>query len=394
MDRIQNPYRPGAGTEPTFLAGRDAIIDDAEVLLGRVKNGNPQRSLMLYGLRGVGKTVLLNRIEKIANGENYIIQFIEMSENDDFKMVFMSYARKALLRISNLQNAKDKLKKALGVLKAFSIGIPDGPELKIDIDAIPGVADSGNFESDLTDLLVSIGEAAREENKHVCFLIDETQYLGEESYAAFIAANHRISQKALPIVFICAGLPQIAALSGDAKSYAERLYNYEPIDKLQEPDAKKALCNPANELNVEFNPDAVKYVIEKTEGYPYFIQEYGSFIWDLSESSPITIDNVKKAEVSAFKKLDESFFKVRLDRAAGRERKMMFCMAKLGKGPYKMTDVANKMGILPTSASPTRATLIKKGFLYTPQHGYIDFTVPLFNEFLDRCDDEYGDKPE
>lgn len=391
MDKIKNPFRPGAGTKPKFLAGRDEIIEEAEILLKRVKIGNPQRSIMLYGLRGVGKTVLLNKFEEIAENEGYITQFLEMSENDDFKKVFISYARKALLKISKLENAKEKLIKALGVLKAFSVTLPDGPDLKIDVDAITGEGDSGDFETDLTDIVMNIGNAAQEEGKAVCFFIDETQYLSEDSYAALIAASHRISQKSLPVVFICAGLPQIAALSGDAKSYAERLFKYISVDKLVSPNDKSAIEEPINSEGESIAKDAVEYIIEKTEGYPYFIQEYGSHIWNYADESPLSLEDAKEGEKEALESLDDSFFKVRLDRAKGRERKMMFCMSDLGKGPYLMSDVAEQMGIKTSSASPTRATLISKGFLYTPRHGYIDFTVPLFDEFLQRAEDEFDD---
>jgi hypothetical protein len=389
MDKITNPFRPGAGTAPIHLAGRDEIISEADALLKRVKIGNPQRSIMLYGLRGVGKTVLLNKIEEMAENDGYIVQFMEMSEADDFKKIFFTYARKALLKINKLENAKAKLKNALGVLKAFSISMPDGPEFKIDIDAISGEADSGDFESDMTDIVISLGEAAKEEGKFVCFFIDETQYLDEKSYAALIASSHRVSQKALPVVFVCAGLPQIAALSGDAKSYAERLYNYRRVDKLESPESNKALEVPTKQLDVYFNPDAISYILDKTEGYPYFIQEYGSHAWNEAKISPISLEDVKSGEEKALEFMDESFFKVRLDRAKGRERKMMFCMAQLGKGPYLMNAVAAKMGIQTSSASPTRATLLSKGFVYTPRHGYIEFTVPLFDEFLNRTKDEF-----
>ena len=390
MNKVLNPFRPGAGTAPKFLAGRDAIIEKAVTLLKRVQVGNPQRSLMLYGLRGVGKTVLLNQIEDIAANEGYISQHIEMSENDDFKKVFAGYARKALLRINKLENAKDKLKKALGVLKAFTISIPDGPEFSIDVDAISGEGDSGNFESDLTDIVLNIGYAAKEEGKPVLFLIDETQYLDEKAYAALIATSHRIAQKALPVVFICAGLPQISALSGDAKSYAERLFQYLKIDKLERASSNQAIERPLAELDVNINKNALDYLIKRTEGYPYFLQEYGSHVWDEAAKSPITKEDVKNAEQKTFENLDDSFFKVRLDRAKGRERKMMFCMSRLGKGPYLMNDVASKMKVKTSSASPTRATLIKKGFLFTPRHGYIEFTVPMFDDFLRRTKDEYG----
>lgn len=384
MNPIDNPYRPGAGTKPTFLAGRDEIINKADVLIKRVKIGNPQRSLMLYGLRGVGKTVLLNKINELAETEKYIVEQIEMSENDDFRKVIASFIRKILLRINLLENAKEKLLKAFGVFKAFSISIPDGPEFKIDVDAISGEADSGDFETDLTDLFVNIGQAAKEERKYICILIDETQYLKEKDMAALIAACHKISQKELPLVVICAGLPSIAALSGDAKSYAERLFEFIPIKYLEPPQDSLAITEPARQKNVEYEKNAVNEAITITKGYPYFIQELGKHSWDLANTSPITLEDVKRATTLTLKELDNSFFKVRLDRATGREKKLMYAMAELGQGPYSMADVAKKVGIKVSSLSPTRAQLINKGFIYTPEFGQIEFTVPLFDDFLRR----------
>ena len=384
MNPIENPYRPGAGTKPTFLAGRDEIISKADVLIKRVKIGNPQRSLMLYGLRGVGKTVLLNKISELAESEHYIVEQIEMSENDDFKKVIAGFIRKILLKINRFENAKEKLLKALGVFKAFSISIPDGPEFKIDVDAISGEADSGDFETDLTDLFVNIGQAAKEEGKCVCILIDETQYLKEKDMAALIASCHKISQKELPLVVVCAGLPSIAALSGDAKSYAERLFEFIPIKYLEPPQDSLAITEPARLKNVEYESDAVTESLNITKGYPYFIQELGKHSWDLATVSPIKLEDVKNAKTLTLKELDNSFFKVRLDRAAGREKRLMYAMAELGQGPYLMADVAKKVGIKVSSLSPTRATLISKGFIYTPEFGYIEFTVPLFDDFLRR----------
>lgn len=384
MNPIENPYRPGAGTKPTFLAGRDEIIEKGNILLKRVKIGNPQRSLMLYGLRGVGKTVLLNKFSQLAEDENYIVEQIEMSENDEFKKVIANYIRKILLKINRVENAKEKLKKALGVLKAFSVSIPDGPEFKIDVDAISGEADSGDFETDLTDLFVNIGQAAKEEGKHICILIDETQYLKEKDMAALIASCHKISQKELPLVVICAGLPSIAALSGDAKSYAERLFEFIPIKYLEAPQDALAITEPAKLKNVEYELDAIEKAIEITKGYPYFIQELGKHSWDVAENSPIRLVDVTNANALTLKELDNSFFKVRLDRAVGREKRLMYAMAELGHGPYLMADVARTVGIKVSSLSPTRATLISKGFIYTPEFGYIDFTVPLFDDFLRR----------
>ena len=391
MDRIKNPYRPGAGTAPKYLAGRDEVVEEGRVLFGRVAHGNPQRSIMLYGLRGVGKTVLLVEIEKHARANGFFAFHIEMSENDTFSKVIGGYARQALLKISGLQNAKDKVRRALGVLRAFTFTF-QGAELNIDVDKIVGEGDSGDLESDLTDLLVNLGEAARETSQMVAFFIDETQYLDEASYAALIAATHRISQLELPVVFVCAGLPQIAALSGDAKSYAERLYNYIPIAQLEPEEARKALEQPALEEGVEYTEEATQRIIKLTQGYPYFLQEFGSTAWDVAIESPIGIDVVEACIPKTLARLDDSFFKVRFDRAKGAERKMMFAMADLGKGPYQMSDVAEQLGNKVQSLSPTRAMLIRKGFIYTPRHGYIAFTVPLFDEFLVRCTDEYSDR--
>jgi hypothetical protein len=384
MDPIQNPYRPGAGVKPTTLAGRDEVISKAIVLLKRVKNGEPQRSLMLYGLRGVGKTVLLNTFEFIAEDERYIVEHLEMSENDDFKKVIARTLRKILLKIDSIEKAKSGLLKAFKVLKAFSIALPDGPEIKIDVDAIVGEGDSGNFESDLVDLIVNLGTAASENRKFICILIDETQYLNQESYASLIAASHRISQKSLPVVFICAGLPQIAALSGDAKSYAERLYEYISIANLPLKEAELAIIEPAKNKGIIYNQDAVAELIKITEGYPYFIQEFAKNVWDIAQNNPITIADVESAKGITTVALDNSFFKVRLDRATTTEKKLMKGMASFGKGPYRMSDVAQKLKMRMASLSLTRATLIRKGFVYSPQHGQIDFTVPHFDDFLRR----------
>lgn len=384
MNPIENPYRPGAGTTPVFLAGRDEVIKKADILIKRVKVGNPQRSLMLYGLRGVGKTVLLNKFRQMSEKESYINEIIEMSETDDFRKVMANNLRKILLRISRLENAKDKLVKALGVFKAFSLSIPDGPEFKIDVEALKGEADSGDFESDLSDLFLNIGQAAMEAEKYICLLIDETQYLKEKDMAALIAACHKISQQNIPFIVICAGLPSIAAISGDAKSYAERLFEFISIKYLETHQAELALIEPARNLNVTYEKTAISEVIEITKGYPYFIQELGKNTWDLAAKSPITKEDVVSAKAKTLKELDESFFKVRLDRATNGEKKLMRAMASLGPGKYLMSDVAKKMGVLLTSVSLTRATLISKGFIFTPEFGYIDFTVPLFDDFLRR----------
>jgi len=349
-----------------------------------VKAGAPQRSLMLYGLRGVGKTVLLNKVERLAEELGFQIEHLEMSETDDFRRVIAKSVRKILLGLSTIENLKDKARRALGILKAFSIAIPGGPELKVDVDAVVGMADSGDLDSDIVDLIVALGEAAQESEKPVCLLIDEVQYLREKAVSGLIAASHRISQKGYPVVFVCAGLPQIAALAGDARSYAERLFEFIPISTLKTDAAEQALLGPANERGVEFQNGAKQIVLDETEGYPYFIQEFGKHIWNIAASSPVSDDDARAGADLAVKSLDQSFFKVRIDRATRAEKQFMKAMASLGSGPYKMGDVAKQRGVVIKSLGPVRATLIGKGFVYSPSHGFIEFSVPQFDSFLRR----------
>lgn len=384
MELAKNPYRPGAGTKPLVLAGRDAEIQKASTLLEAVSAGAPQRSLMLYGLRGVGKTVLLNHVEELATNYGYHVEHLEMSEGDDFRRVIAKTANKTLRAISTFENIKDKAKKAFGILKAFSIAIPNGPELRIDVDALIGTADTGDLDSDIVDLILAVGEASAEAGKPVCFLIDEVQYLSEKAMSGLISATHRVGQKNLPVVFVCAGLPQIAALTGDARSYAERLFEFIPIGSLKPTEAERALVEPATAAGASYAPEAKKTILAETEGYPYFIQEFGKNAWNIASGPEITGDDANSAKTLTLENLDQSFFKVRIDRATNAEREFMKAMAHHGKGPYKMADVAARKGVEVNSLGPVRATLISKGFVYSPAHGQIDFTVPQFDVFIRR----------
>src|SRR3989338_37800 len=348
MDPILNPYNPGAGSRPSYLAGRDIILSKANILFKRVKAGRSQRSIMLYGLRGVGKTVLLNHLNNMATEDGYIVEQMEMSENDKFDMKMTNHIRKILLQISLFENAKDKLKKAFRVLKSLSLTLPDGPEISIDVDALAGEADSGNFETDLTDMFVHIGNAAKEEGKYVCILIDETQYLRESDMAALIAACHKVSQLELPLVVVCAGLPSIAAMAGDAKYYAERLFEFIPVSNLVSPEVELAISQPAKDLGVEFTDEAIRETIRITKGYTYFIQELGKHTWNRAAKSPIEVEDVIYAKDETLNELDNSFFKVRFDRAINSEKRLMGAMAELGDGPFSMSDVAAKMNVKPT----------------------------------------------
>ncbi|MCK9294384.1 MAG: ATP-binding protein [Desulfobulbaceae bacterium] len=384
MESYKNPYRPGAGTKPLVIAGREFEIEKARSLLKSVKFGSPQRSLMLYGLRGVGKTVLLNEIERISEDEGYISEHLEMSENDDFRRVIAKAVRKCLLKVDKVENLKDKAVNALSILKAFTLVIPDGPELKIDVEAAVGLGDSGDLDTDLVDLFVALGEAAKEGKKYICFFIDEVQYLSEQAMSGLIASSHRISQKTLPIVFICAGLPQVAALSGDAKSYAERLFDFIPIGPLAKGADELALIGPVAQFSVEYEDGAKNKILEEAKGYPYFIQEFGCYAWNEAANTVINEREVTESNKKAIEALDRSFFKVRMDRATSAEKKFMKAMSSLGKGPYKSADVASKLNKKLQSIGPVRATLISKGFVFSPQHGEVDFTVPLYDEYIRR----------
>jgi hypothetical protein len=384
MESYKNPYRPGAGTKPLVIAGRDNEIEKSKSLFKSVKFGAPQRSIMLYGLRGVGKTVLLNEMERISEDEGYISEHLEMSENDDFRRVIAKSVRKCLLKVDRIENLKDKALSALGILKAFSLAIPDGPELKIDVEAAVGLGDSGDLDSDLVDLFVALGEAAKEEGKYICFFIDEVQYLSEKAVAGLIASSHRISQKTLPVVFVCAGLPQVAALSGDAKSYAERLFDFIPIGPLANDADEEAVVGPVNQYGVVYEPAALRAILDETKGYPYFLQEFGSYAWNEAKDISIKEAEVLVSNRKAIEALDRSFFKVRMDRATTAEKRFMKAMATLGHGPYKSSDVATKLGKQLQSIGPVRATLISKGFVFSPQHGEVDFTVPLYDEYIAR----------
>jgi len=384
MEKHLNPYTPGAGTKPLVIAGRATEVEKAETLLKSVKEGNAQRSLMLYGLRGVGKTVLLNEMERISESHEYISEHLEMSEKDDFRRVIAKVARKILLKVSATEAFKDKCLGALRILKSFTLAMPDGPEFKFDVDAALGEADSGDLDSDLTDLLVALGEASKEKSKYVCFFIDEVQYLKEKEFSALIAASHRISQKNLPIVFICAGLPQVAALSGDAKSYAERLFDFIPVGSLSSKEAVRALVEPATNRGVSLTGEAVSVIIKASKGYPYFIQELGSHTWNVAETSPIDEESAEAGKVAAVTAMDKAFFKVRMDRSTAAERDFMLAMASLANDTYRTSDVATRLKKKNNSIGPVRATLISKGFIYSPRLGEIAFTVPLFDDYIRR----------
>ncbi|WP_132663604.1 ATP-binding protein [Rhizobium sp. PP-CC-3G-465] len=385
MDEVRNPFAPGAGTQPPELAGRDGIISEARIALQRAVRGRSSRSQMLLGLRGVGKTVLLNRIQEMAEDEDHLTSFIEAPESN--RIVDLLYPRlvQVLRKLSTTERARASAHSGMRALRsfasAFKIEIGD---ISLSVDPESGTADSGNLEFDLSDLFLKIGEAAKSAGRAWTLLIDEVQYLSSDDLSALIVALHRANQKALPILFFGAGLPQAAALSGEAKSYAERLFTYPTVGALNAADAQAAIRGPVEEEGETITDDAIRNIVVKTQGYPYFLQEWGYQVWNTADASPISGDDVDTASVDAIRRLDEGFFRVRFDRLTPKERDYVICMAELGSGPYRSGDVAERMGEKVTSLGPTRSSIIRKGMIYSPSHGDIDFTVPLFADYLHR----------
>lgn len=385
MDPVRNPFAPGAGSQPPELAGRDEIISEADITLQRALLGKSSQSQILLGLRGVGKTVLLNRIEEIASQRGHVTSFVEAPENKTLAELLYPRIHNAIRKISVVENAKAKGYNAMRALRAFASAfkIKVG-DVSISVDPEEGVADSGNLEFDLADLFVRVGEAAQAAAKGWTLLIDEVQYLSSDELSAIIVAVHRTNQKNLPVLFFGAGLPQVAALSGDAKSYAERLFNYPAIGPLVPAAARAAIRQPIENEGESISDHALEALVSETHGYPYFLQEWGYQTWNAAQSSPIDVDDVRQAADAALTRLDDGFFRVRYERLTPKEREYVIAMAKLGDGPYRSSDVADALGENVQSLGPRRAKIINKGMIYSPAHGDIAFTVPMFEDYLRR----------
>jgi DNA-binding CsgD family transcriptional regulator len=385
MDPRANPFAPGAGSQPPELAGREQIINDARVALARAKRGRAAKSQLLLGLRGVGKTVLLNRIAEDAEKDGYEPIMLEAPEDRRLAEMLVPPLRRLLFGFSKTTKATDLARRGLGVLrsfaKAFKVKVGD---IEFTIDATHGTADSGNLESDLPEVLLALATAAKQADSAVALLVDEVQYLSVSDLSALIVSVHRLSQKGLPFVMFGAGLPQLAGLAGDAKSYAERLFDYRDVGPLSDSAAKEAILAPLEREDVRATKDAIDLIIRKTKGYPYFLQEWGSQSWNVAVASPIDERDVKKATSRALEALDKGFFRVRLDRLTPREKDYVRAMAELGDGPHRSGEIAQQLGIDVTKAAPLRTGLIKKGMIYSPQHGDTAFTVPMFDEFMRR----------
>lgn len=385
MDAILNPFAPGAGTPPPELAGRDQIIKEIQVSYKRAIIGNPCRSFLLLGLRGVGKTVLLREIEKLASEDNVIISEIEAPEYASLAMLLYPEMGRALRSCSVTETAKNIVVKGFKALRNFAAGLKiKVDDVEVSVEPCPGIADSGNIEYDLPDMFELIGQAAQKAKKAWVLLLDEVQYLNEKDFSALIVSLHKISQKGLPIVFVGAGLPQVARLAGAAKSYAERLFSYCEIGPLSNDAIKKAVIKPLNSNNVSIEENALEEIIRVTKGYPFFIQALAYNIWNNTKGNTINLVDVKNANEITLKSLDEGFFKVRMERMTPKEIKFIEAMACLGSGPYLSSDITEHLQGNTKSWSPVRSSLIKKGVIYSPKFKYLDFTVPLFSEYIKR----------
>jgi hypothetical protein len=387
MDPVHNPYAPGAGTPPPALVGRDDLRERAKVAIERLRKGRPAKSLLLVGLRGVGKTVLLDDIRETAEALDIQTLRVEAPENRSLPALLAPQLRSALLRLSRADRSRDLAQRGLRALAGFSkaMKVKYGDiEVGFDFDPEPGLADNGDLEQDLPVLLETVGAAAREAGTAAVMFIDELQYVPEEQLAALITGLHRCAQRSLPIGLLGAGLPQLRGRMGKAKSYSERLFDFPEIGALPAREAALAITRPAESEGVEIEREAVEAIVRKTKGYPYFLQEWGKHAWDSASRSPITAADVAAASDAAIAALDDSFFRVRFDRLTPAEKKYLRAMAELGPGPHRSGAIADCLGREVTALGVMRNQIIAKGMIWSPNHGDTAFTVPLFDEFMRR----------
>ena len=393
MDQIQNPFSPGAGAPPPELVGRDNMLEHARILLGRVKQRRTEKSILLTGLRGVGKTVLLNEMERIAQENGYHTILVEAHEQKPLGALLAPPLRQLLYKLDRLAGAGHTARQALAVLKGFLGTIKvkmEGVELGLDVNAETGTADSGDIEIDLPNLFTVVAETAGERGTCLAVMIDEIQYLDKKELGALIMSMHKMQQRQLPLVLMGAGLPILPGLAGESKSYAERLFHFPDIGPLSESDASKALQRPVKPYEIAFTGSALREICRLTQGYPYFLQEWGYQTWNLAEVSPISLTVVHHASDTVTKRLDENFFRVRFDRLTLGEKRFLRAMAELGPGAQRSSELAETLSVTIQRIGPTRAKLIHKGMIYSPAHGYLAFTVPLFDAFMQRAVPDVG----
>ncbi len=387
MDPITNPYAPGAGTPPPELAGRDELLRTVDIATQRIRAGRPAKSVLMIGLRGVGKTVLLDRMRGQAESAGLHTIRIEAPEGRSLPAILAPQLRQALLRLSRSEHARELGRRALRALAGFASALKvkyADIEVGIDLEPEPGLADNGDLEHDLQALLEAAGHTAKAAGTALILFVDELQYVVEDQLASLITALHRCAQQQVPVMLVGAGLPQLPGQMGRAKSYAERLFDFPFVGPLDESAARDALEVPARWLGVHFEPAATARIFVETQGYPYFLQEWGKHAWDVADDSPITAADVEAASIEATAALDESFFRVRIDRLTPAQKRYLRAMAELGSGPHRSGDIAAVLERKVTALGPTRNQLIAKGMVWSPSHGDTAFTVPMFDQFMKR----------
>lgn len=388
MDPIQNPFSPGAGAPPPELVGREDVLNQGNILYARIKQHRAEKSLLLTGLRGVGKTVLLNELERLAEQASYKTILFEAHEDKTLAEMLVPPLRQLLYRLDRLAGTGHKVRRGFAVLRSFinAIKFKVGDiEVGLDIEPEQGSADSGDLESDLTSLFIAVAEAANEKKTAIAILIDEIQYFSSKELSALIIAMHRMQQRQLPLALIGAGLPILPALAGEAKTYAERLFQFPEIGPLSAKDVYMGLQEPVKKCGVKFAKTALEEIFHLTEGYPYFVQEWGYQSWNHANRSPINFQHVQNATPDVIRRLDNNFFRVRFDRLTPSERHFLRAMAELDARSKSTSDIAAKLGFKIHQVCPVRAKLIKKGMIFSPSYGEIAFTVPLFGEFMKRA---------
>jgi hypothetical protein len=387
MDPILNPYSPGAGTPPPELAGRDELREKVRVAIGRIRIGNPAKSVLMVGLRGVGKTVLLDKMRQDAEASGVYALKLEAPEDRSLPALLAPQLRLILIKLSAIESAKAYATRGLRALAGFAKALKvkfNDIEVGLDLEPEVGLADNGDLEGDLAVLLEQVGLAAQSAKTAVVMFIDELQYVKEPQFAALITALHRCAQAKLPVTLIGAGLPQLLARAGDAKSYSERLFDYPMVGPLSREDAQLAITRPAQVHGVTYLPEAIDEIYKDTQGYPYFLQMWSKYSWDVATESPIGREDVLRARELTEADLDESFFKTRFERCTPSERRYLRAMASLGAGPHRSGDIANALGRDIKQLGMVRSSLINKGMVWSPSHGDTAFTVPLFDLFMIR----------
>ena len=384
MDPLRNPFAPGAGSRPPELAGRDALLDQAHLALQRIRLGRSEKSQMLLGLRGVGKTVLLNRIAEQAEALGYEQAQLEAPEGRPLASYLAPALKTIVQRLDRVEQARAWAAEAMAALRGFASAFKVSlGEVKVGLSEPPR-ADSGNLEVDLPELLVSTAQAAKAAGTSVAILIDEVQYLTEDELRGLIVALHRVVQRGLPLILFGAGLPQLAALAGDAKSYAERLFDFPAVAALPADAAGQAIQEPIEAEGAQIDADALAEIVSLTRGYPYFLQEWGKHAWAVAQGPRITLADVAQASDQARDALDRNFFRVRFDRLTPREQDYLHAMAQLGAGPHRSGAIAEQMQLRVERTGPLRSGLIRKGMIWSPAHGMTAFTVPMFDTFMRR----------